>query len=122
MPRRGPRILQICRRRGISRISPQAVGAACPRHDGPPPSTPAVGPLSGNEIKWIWHLERALGEAAVEIALLVSDIGDDRIARRGDLAAFLGLEGLDRGTGVVVGARDQLRPAFVSGALKIPER
>jgi hypothetical protein len=52
---------------------------------------------SANEVKRIWHLERTLSEAAVEIALLIPDSRDDSVARLRDLAAFFGLESLDRG-------------------------
>jgi hypothetical protein len=77
---------------------------------------------SPNEVKRIWHLEPTLGETALEIALLIPDSCNDRVSCLRELATFLGLEGFDCGMWVVVWAGDELGPAFVGGAIQIPQR
>ena len=57
---------------------------------------PLPGKGSGNEIEWIWHLEYALGVAAAEIAILISDVGDNGKTRILDFLAAGRLEFLTR--------------------------
>src|SRR6516165_7615619 len=57
---------------------------------------PLPGMGSGNEIEWIWHLEYALGVAAAEIAILISDVGDNGKTRILDFLAAGRLEFLTR--------------------------
>jgi hypothetical protein len=49
-----------------------------------------------DEIKRVSQLERALGIAAVQVALLVANVGDDRVALLRDFFALRGLEGFVR--------------------------
>jgi len=73
---------------------------------------------SGNEIERIWHFEYALGMTAAEIAVLVSDIGNDGKTRTLDLPAAGGLEFLSRR--VVAGLfQYQVRPSLVADRFRL---
>ena len=68
---------------------------------------------SGNEIEGIRHLKYALGMTAAEIAVLISDIGNDGKTRTLDLLAAGGLEFLSRR--LVAGLfQYQVRPSLVA--------
>ena len=76
---------------------------------------PLPGKGSGNEIEWIWHLEYALGVAAAEIAILISDVGDNGKTCILDFLAAGRLEFLTRR--FVVGLlQGQIRPSVVPGS------
>src|SRR5882724_2241337 len=89
----------------------------------------AAARLSRNEVERIGQLEDALGLAAgnprflVQVALLVADVGNQRVlAARKDAVARRALEGLRGLELVAVGTSDQLFPAFVAGTVEVPER
>src|SRR5262245_10134914 len=72
-----------------------------------------AGAASRNEIEGIRHLEYALGMTTVEIAVLVSDIGNDGKTRTLDLLPAGGLEFLSRR--LVAGLfQYQVRPSLVA--------
>ena len=43
-------------------------------------------------VKWIWELKRSFGKAAAEVALLIANVRDDRVARVFQPLAFASLE------------------------------
>ena len=61
----------------------------------------APQPRSGDVIEGIGELVRAAAVAALEVGVLVADVGDDRVALRFDLGADSRLERHDRRVGVV---------------------
>src|SRR5262249_10009315 len=95
---------------------------ACRWHGGIAAWPESSDRSSPDEVKRIWHFELAFSETAVEVALLVADGRDDRVTCLRELATFLGLVGFDRGMWVIVGASDELGPAFAPGAVEIPQR
>ena len=78
---------------------------------------------SRNEVEWIGHLEFALSVSAREVASLIADIGDDRIAHilvlSLDFRPYSALERYDRLLMIVIGAREQFCPALELSSFEI---
>ena len=72
-----------------------------PERGGAPGSGERRQSRSGDVIEGIGELVRAAAVAALEVGVLVADVGDDRVALRFDLGADARLERHDRRVGVV---------------------
>src|SRR6266700_7510302 len=79
--------------------------------------------FSFDEVERIGKLEGTIiGAVAVEIALLVADVGNDRVTRGPDLGAFSALERYDRWIGIAVRPGDELGPTLISGVIQVQQR